>query len=313
MGALRRKSDGRLHYLRHQTIVGRSPSCELCLEVSSVSASHAVVRWNGEDWVVGDLGSRNGTYLNGERLPPSTKSPRRLSVGDELAFAERREVWVFVDDRSPGPLLVPEDGGEPISLRAGQLLAFPSEKEPLGYLYYESSGWRFEDVAGTVCELKPNQPFPLGRAAFHLHLPGPAPETPAAVEPVAELRIENASFEIRVAADEESAALEVRASGERFQVPSRTHFYLLAFLARQLLLERDAPPAREARGGWVLVEEACAALGLEAPEALTLLVYRCRKDLEALGFRDASKVIDRTKKGMMRIGVPAERLCVLSE
>lgn len=309
MGALRKKGENRLFYLRRQSTIGRSETCDLTLHVSSVSSHHAVVRWNGSYWVVGDLGSRNGTYLNGERLPPSMKAPRRLSVGDELAFAERTEVWTFADDSPPAPLLIPADGGEPILLRAGEIRVFPSEDEPLGCLYSESGVWRFEDLAGRVRELNPGEPFPLGETTFLLHLPGPAPETPPALDPVAELSIANATFVIRVARDEESAALDVSVCGERFCLPGRTHLYLLAFLARQRVAEQQRTVSDSAgQDGWVLVEEACTGLGLGTPEALALLVYRCRKDLEGLGFKDASRVIDRTKKGMIRIGISADRL-----
>lgn len=308
MGALQRRSDRRTIYLRHQVIIGRSRTCELTLEPSSVSSHHAVVRWNGEHWVVGDLGSRNGTYLNGQRLSPTSRNFIVLSRGDELAFAERREVWSFVDEQPPEPLLIPEDGSAAIALRPGELRAWPSEEAPLGYLFYENASWRFEDTIGRVRELSPDQPFQLGPRIFRLHLPGPVPETPPALDPVEKLAIERAALHVRVAADEETAALSVDSVGERFELPARTHLYLLAYLARQRLGDTASEGA-----GWVLVEEVCRALALSAPEALALLVYRCRKDLEGLGFKDASKIIDRAKKGMLRIGVPPERLRVSHE
>jgi hypothetical protein len=46
--------------------IGRDPQCGLVIEDRRVSKRHAVLRWTGEGWVVEDLGSKNGTTVNGE-------------------------------------------------------------------------------------------------------------------------------------------------------------------------------------------------------------------------------------------------------
>jgi transcriptional regulator with GAF, ATPase, and Fis domain len=46
--------------------IGRDPSCDLVLEDSSVSRRHALVGWNGSGWRLVDIGSKNGTTVNGE-------------------------------------------------------------------------------------------------------------------------------------------------------------------------------------------------------------------------------------------------------
>jgi hypothetical protein len=47
--------------------IGRLPDCELVLDEGSVSKQHAVLRWNQAEsrCTIKDLGSRNGTFLNG--------------------------------------------------------------------------------------------------------------------------------------------------------------------------------------------------------------------------------------------------------
>ncbi len=52
--------------------VGRLPSCDLVINDPSVSKEHARLRWHGhaEACTVVDLGSRNGTQLNGHPLEP---------------------------------------------------------------------------------------------------------------------------------------------------------------------------------------------------------------------------------------------------
>jgi FHA domain-containing protein/uncharacterized protein DUF1707 len=47
--------------------IGRSPDCDLPLADPTVSWVHAELRRTAEDWVLVDLGSRNGTRVNGWR------------------------------------------------------------------------------------------------------------------------------------------------------------------------------------------------------------------------------------------------------
>ena len=47
--------------------IGRSPGCDLPLGDPTVSWMHAELRRTGDDWVLVDLGSLNGTRVNGWR------------------------------------------------------------------------------------------------------------------------------------------------------------------------------------------------------------------------------------------------------
>ena len=52
------------------TAVGRHRSCGVCLKDKSVSNEHAEI-WYDDDakgWCIADLGSTNGTFVNGEKL-----------------------------------------------------------------------------------------------------------------------------------------------------------------------------------------------------------------------------------------------------
>lgn len=61
--------------------VGRDPECQLVLEDGRVSRRHARLRWNGSGWSLEDLGSKNGTSVNG--LPAAGAELRH---GDWLSF-----------------------------------------------------------------------------------------------------------------------------------------------------------------------------------------------------------------------------------
>jgi pSer/pThr/pTyr-binding forkhead associated (FHA) protein len=61
-------------------VIGRAAECTLRAGSEAISRRHcAIVRVDG-DWVASDLGSRNGTYLNDQKI----EVPTALSVGDEL-------------------------------------------------------------------------------------------------------------------------------------------------------------------------------------------------------------------------------------
>jgi pSer/pThr/pTyr-binding forkhead associated (FHA) protein len=70
-----------VHVLRaRETLVGRSSSCTITLSHAKVSRVHAVFRLRDDGVEVVDLGSMNGTRVNGQRL----RGPRVLTVGDQI-------------------------------------------------------------------------------------------------------------------------------------------------------------------------------------------------------------------------------------
>jgi hypothetical protein len=65
--------------------IGRSEENDVLLVDPSVSRTHAVVEVTGSEPLVRDLGSTNGTYVNGERV-----EAQPLRDGDELTFGNTR-------------------------------------------------------------------------------------------------------------------------------------------------------------------------------------------------------------------------------
>lgn len=61
--------------------VGRDPGCALVIEDPRVSKRHAEVRWTGASWAIEDLGSKNGTAVNGRAADGIT-----LGDGDTISF-----------------------------------------------------------------------------------------------------------------------------------------------------------------------------------------------------------------------------------
>jgi FHA domain/Domain of unknown function (DUF1707) len=62
--------------------IGRDLACGLRIAHDSVSRVHAELRREGELWVLRDLGSMNGTWINGRRLAGATV----VRPGDQVRF-----------------------------------------------------------------------------------------------------------------------------------------------------------------------------------------------------------------------------------
>ncbi|MBL9085696.1 MAG: FHA domain-containing protein [Planctomycetia bacterium] len=58
---------GRDVTLGAETVVGRAPDVEIPVDDAGASRRHCRVRMEGQFWVLEDLGSRNGTFVNGKR------------------------------------------------------------------------------------------------------------------------------------------------------------------------------------------------------------------------------------------------------
>jgi DNA-binding winged helix-turn-helix (wHTH) protein len=61
-------------------IIGRTIDADLCIDRTEVSRCHARIVVQGTTATIEDLGSKNGTYVNGERL----EAPILLTNGDEI-------------------------------------------------------------------------------------------------------------------------------------------------------------------------------------------------------------------------------------
>jgi hypothetical protein len=80
-----------------QYLIGRSEDVDLRLDDISVSRRHALISFVDGGWILTDLGSRNGTWINGWRLP----GPAPVGAGDLLDVGSCRFLLV---DRSAARL-----------------------------------------------------------------------------------------------------------------------------------------------------------------------------------------------------------------
>ena len=76
----------------NQWVLGRSPECDVLLEVAAVSRRHVILSEEGGRYFVQDLGSRNGTYINGTRV--GDRAPIRNS--DQMLICDI--LFVFLSE-----------------------------------------------------------------------------------------------------------------------------------------------------------------------------------------------------------------------
>jgi len=87
--------------------IGRTRDCDLCLSDLSVSRMHALLVRREDGWVLSDLGSHNGTRLNGWLVREAV----RVRAGDRVEFGSM--AFIIQDDRTaaPPPVGQQEDEG----------------------------------------------------------------------------------------------------------------------------------------------------------------------------------------------------------
>ena len=91
---LARASDGRSIPVSSGYVLGRSgDAAEFFQDMRTVSRQHARISFLDGGWSIEDLGSTNGTWVNGQRV--ETGKPRELKKGDVLALSMACEMRVI--------------------------------------------------------------------------------------------------------------------------------------------------------------------------------------------------------------------------
>lgn len=91
----------RLELSQPRSGIGRRDTNNLVLDSATVSRDHAFIDCEEDSYFVVDAGSRNGVYVNGQKIPPWQRW--RLSHGDSLVLGE--ELLLF---HCPERLLNPQ-------------------------------------------------------------------------------------------------------------------------------------------------------------------------------------------------------------
>lgn len=300
VGLLLDTRSGRLITLSPHTLIGRSPACLVRVDDPRASAEHAVLAWAGDRWEIRDLGSLNGTWLDGRRLEAGEHAAVRADA--RLAFGGG-EPWILADDRVAGPAARDEATGQIVYSTTG-LLALPSTKDPQATIFRRADGAWFVELGSELRAITEREPFELGGTRWRLFLPSELGSVPTTLKAEGSLPIlPEISLLFTPSLDEEHVDVQVRTvDGKEWHVPPRSSHYVLLTLARARLEDarRGLPPEEQ---GWIYASRLADMLRYTV-ERLNLEIFRARSLFAKLGFADAAHLIERrTATRQLRIGV----------
>lgn len=116
--------------------IGRHPASDLRFDADKeldVSSRHAAILKQGDHWYLRDLGSRNGTLVNGHKIAKDT----RLDDTDQIRFGSSGPAVEcrLVSDSTPDTVAAPRPQGEPQTMR-------PSVESPPATRFAATGGAR---------------------------------------------------------------------------------------------------------------------------------------------------------------------------
>lgn len=94
--AVLRSDRGVAHPIGIGATIGRDPGNDLMLQEGSLSREHARIECRAGRWFIEDRGSRNGTSVNGERLPFARSRP--LRDGDRVLLGTLLFTFCIADE-----------------------------------------------------------------------------------------------------------------------------------------------------------------------------------------------------------------------
>ena len=273
-------------------IVGRSPSAFFRLEGALASSEHALLTWDGAAWKVRDLGSTNGTFVDGICLKRGASAT--LTPGAAVAFGDPNDVWKLSDATALELLAI-----DPVArvVRAAErgLLALPSADDPAVTAWLSETGDAVIEVNGEVHRLDAPRPV-VARGTWMVYPPGAMERTPLAT---AAFALSQVSFHFGVSRDEERIEISLLDHGKEIRLDPRDHGYILLVLARARAADRDAGKP-EAERGWIDRDELIRLLKRE-PNAVDVAIHRARRQLHEAGLAGAGSIVE-VRRGQRRFG-----------
>jgi hypothetical protein len=122
-----------------EVFIGREMTNDIVINDAEISRRHARIVWQPAGFMIEDLGSTNGTFINGQRLMnPALMRPGDMMMFGEhvtLSFEEVRfdENATAVVERPPAPVVstpVPQPVPQPVAQPAAQPMPRPQPVQP---------------------------------------------------------------------------------------------------------------------------------------------------------------------------------------
>jgi pSer/pThr/pTyr-binding forkhead associated (FHA) protein len=292
------------------TRVGREGDNDVLLLSPWVSVSHACICWTeSARWEVRDLGSRNGTFVNGVRL--RERERRVLHRGDRIAFGDLEHQFRLDADDAPSACARHSSTGR-IVWSEHQMLTLQGVDGKQADIYENSEGDWIAEVNGEPTPVDDGSSLQLATDIWVLSLPRVILPTLDNARATLESHLQPlGGIEIRIAVsgDQEYIVLTALRSGQEVWRSDRAHNDLLLALARARLADQNKPALKEGEHGWVHAEILCKELGFSDIGRLNVGIYRARTEFARAGIPSAPCIIERRRgTGQLRIGTGALRI-----
>ena len=110
------------------TIIGRDSNSDIQIDERQISRQHAEIAFTSQGYTLRDLGSKNGTYLNGQ---PVSREPQIIRNGDELGIALCAKT-TFVAEEATAPIVMAsrQQPGVTMDLAAKRVWVMETEINP---------------------------------------------------------------------------------------------------------------------------------------------------------------------------------------
>jgi hypothetical protein len=272
-------------------VIGRSALADIRLESRRCSSEHATVTWFAGRWILRDLGSSNGTKLNGRSLFPGDRTT--IAPGSRLQFGDDEEVWSVVDDERPAACAV-RLGPQEYCWGAPSLLVLPNEEHPEASVYANPEGW-WVDSGSELRSVESGDIVALESGYWRLLLPEHAARSkPSTAGPELDLMEISLSFSPQPS----SFSATIHHGATSIDLPARSCLKTLLVLAR-LRLESAAS---EAEAGWIASMDLAEMLRCSL-EKVNVDVHRLRKLFQDAGVRNAAQIVERDDLKRLRIAI----------
>lgn len=278
-----------------EATIGRSRLCTLFLGSPDISNAHASLRWRGGWWELKDLGSRNGTYISGERIKPGATCGLESDAVIQFGATER----LTVENLDPPPPMAQRlDSGEWV-FGSGRMLPLPDEQTPVLSVVSGAQGQWSSESDQDAREVKHGDVVQADGATWQLYLPQDSSLVTEAKRQA--LSIATSKFLFDVSRDGESIRLVIDTPLAQVDLDVRAHHEVALLLAREREKDSDnGLPAADQ--GWVYHDELAKMLRTERSH-VNVAIYRLRKQLGEADFEDAVEVIERRRQsGQLRLG-----------
>ncbi len=109
-------------------VIGRETDSDIQIDDRQVSRQHAEIAYQNNIYTIRDMGSKNGTFLNGR---PITTEPQPIRNGDEIGIALCAKLTFVAEDATAPAIYYPrQDPGLRMDLAARRVWVMGREVDP---------------------------------------------------------------------------------------------------------------------------------------------------------------------------------------